>query len=90
MWNQFWDIIKGMEELRNVVVDIEAYLEHGRLGWETEKDLFERLGTVKLKSGGERGFVIRVNWDGDGGEGPDEGLGRGTFRLVRGKVAGYW
>ncbi|KAK0514043.1 hypothetical protein JMJ35_003765 [Cladonia borealis] len=90
VWNQVWDIIKGMEELRNVIVDIDAYLEYGKLSWETERDLFERLGTVKLRSGGERGFVVRVNWDGDGGEGPDEGLGRGTFRLVRGKVAEYW
>lgn len=87
VWHQAWDIIKGMEELRNVIVDIDANLEYGRLDWETERDLFENLGTVKLKGGGESGLVVRVSWDGEGGEGPDEGLGRGTFRLVRGRVA---
>ncbi len=87
VWNQVWEIIKGMEELKNVIVDLDAYLEYGRVGRELERDLFERLGAVRLRGGGERGFVVRVTWDGDGEEGPEEGLGTGTFRLVRGKEA---
>ena len=76
-----------MEELKNVIVDIDAYLDCERLNWETERDIFEALGTVKLRGGGVSGLVVRVNWDGEGGEGPDEALGRGTFRLVRGRIA---
>ena len=82
-WHQVWDIIKRMEELKNVIVDIDAYLEDGRLDWETERDLFEDIGRVKLRGGGVSGLVVRVNWDGEAGEGPDEALGRRTFRLVR-------
>ena len=87
VWNQAWEVIKGMEELKNVIVDCDAYLGYGRVGRETERDLFERLGAVRLRGGGESGFVVRVTWDGDGGEGSEEGLGTGTFRMVRGKVA---
>ena len=87
LWHQVWDIIKRMEELKNVIVDIDAYLEDWRLDWQTERDLFEDIGKVKLRSGGVSGLVVRVNWDVEGGEGPDEALGRGTFRLVRGRVA---
>ena len=87
VWNQVWEIVKGMEDLKNVIVDVDAILEHGRLGREAERDLFERLGAVRLRSGGESGFVVRVTWEGDDREGAEEGLGTGTFRLVRGKVA---
>ena len=92
MWNQVWEIMKGMEELRSVVVDLDAYLEDGRVGSEMEREVLRGLGAVRIRGGGAGGFVVRVTWEGGGGEGAEEESGKGTFRLVRigrasGKVA---
>ncbi len=83
VWNQAWEIMKGMEELRSVVVDLDAYLEDGRVGRKLEREVLGGLGAVRFRGGGEGGFVVRVTWEGDGGEGAEEECGKGTFRLVR-------
>lgn len=83
VWNQVWGIMKEMEGLKSVVVDLDAYLGDGRLERTVEKEVLGALGAVRIRGDGDNRFVVRVTWEGDGGEGIEEGLEQEMFRLVR-------
>lgn len=64
-------------------MDLDAYLEGGRVERKVEREVLGALGAVRVRSGEEGGFVVRVTWEGDSDEGVEEELGTRTFRLVR-------
>ena len=66
-----------------MVVDLDAYLEGGRVEGKIEKEVLGALGAVRVRGGQEESFVVRVTWEGDSEEEVERGLVTRTFQLVR-------